>query len=217
MRASRPVLREAGGEIPPAYSPHGADPGERQDDQRAHLDLCPRRPAVWGTGAAGGAVITPRGTDGRASRHGICADFTGILQADAYGGYNELYQPFAACRGRLPRRCVGPMPGGSSLSWRILPPMPGAARSGGDLADRAGGGQADRRAVRYRAGINGLSAEERLRVASNKARRFGRHWKPGCAISAPACRARPPSPKPIDYMLKRWTGLRASSTTAGSA
>ena len=31
MRASRPVLREAGGETPPAYSPDRAGPGQGQD------------------------------------------------------------------------------------------------------------------------------------------------------------------------------------------
>ncbi len=34
-----------------------------------------------------------------------------------------------ACRGRLRRRCVGRTQGGSSLSWRILSPMHGAART----------------------------------------------------------------------------------------
>jgi len=53
--------------------------------------------------------------------------FTGILQADAYSGYNELYDP-SRTGGRSPLRSVGRMLAGSSSSWRILPPMPGAAR-----------------------------------------------------------------------------------------
>ena len=55
-------------------------------------------------------------------------DFTGILQADAYSGYNELYDP-SRLRERSRRHCVGPMQGGSSLSWRISPPMHGAERT----------------------------------------------------------------------------------------
>jgi hypothetical protein len=44
-RASRPVLREAGGEIPPAYSPAGrcSGAGHRQDQDRPALGLSPRR------------------------------------------------------------------------------------------------------------------------------------------------------------------------------
>jgi hypothetical protein len=36
--------------------------------------------------------ITPRGTDGMNIPSGIF-DFAGILQADAYDGHNELYEP----------------------------------------------------------------------------------------------------------------------------
>ena len=46
---------------------------------------------------------------------------------------------------------VGPTRAGSSSSWPTSRPMPGAARRGGDLADRARSGQAHRRPVRHRA------------------------------------------------------------------
>jgi len=51
-------------------------------------------------------------------------DFVGILQADAYNGYNDTGGP--AHRGRSRRGYVGRMQDGSSSNWRILPPMPGA-------------------------------------------------------------------------------------------
>src|SRR5467141_2184864 len=64
-------------------------------------------------------------------------DFAGILQADAYDGYNELYEP---------SRSPGPIT--SALCWAH------ARRQFfelGDLAGRTGGSPAHRRAVRYRA------------------------------------------------------------------
>ena len=77
--------------------------------------------------------------------------FTGILQADAYSGYNELYDP---------SRAQGPIT--AALCWAHarrqffeLADIAANARRGknarGDLADRARGGQAHRCAVRHRA------------------------------------------------------------------
>ena len=91
-------------------------------------------------------------------------DFVGILQADAYGGYNELYQP-----SRLP----GPIT--SALCWAH------ARRQFFELADIAANARRGKNAAgispialeavrridvlfEIERGINGLSAEERLRV-----------------------------------------------------
>ena len=46
---------------------HGADPGQGQDDQGPHLDLCPRRPAVRRARSAGGALLRLARPPARAS------------------------------------------------------------------------------------------------------------------------------------------------------
>src|SRR5215472_14258485 len=54
------------------------------------LDLRPGRPAVWRRGATGGDVLLltrPQGEHPQAH----LAGYAGILQADAYDGYNQLY------------------------------------------------------------------------------------------------------------------------------
>jgi hypothetical protein len=53
----------AGGRTAARRRHHGSDPGEGQDGQGAHLDLCARRPAIWRT--------LPRGTRGMNIRPGI--------------------------------------------------------------------------------------------------------------------------------------------------
>ena len=57
---------------------------------------------------------------------GILQDFAGILQADAYSGYNAFTIPDARRR-RSSRRCAGAMRGASSSNWPTSPPMHGAA------------------------------------------------------------------------------------------
>src|ERR1700724_4023317 len=131
-------------------------------------------------------------------------DFAGILQADAYDGYNELYQP-----SRLP----GPIT--SALCWAH------ARRQFFELADIAANARRGKNAAAIspialeavrridvlfdiERGINGLSAEERLRV---------RHEQSAPHLTAleawlrdeRACLSRSASvAEPIDYMLKRW-------------
>src|ERR1700679_3075976 len=53
--------------------------------------------------------------------------YAGILQADAFGGYNRLYLPNRK-PGLIVRRCAGAMRDASSSSWPTSPPMRGAAR-----------------------------------------------------------------------------------------
>src|SRR6202011_5644225 len=130
-------------------------------------------------------------------------DFAGILQADAYDGYNELYAP-----SRLP----GPIT--SALCWAH------ARRQFFELADIAANARRGKNAAAIspialeavrridvlfdiERGINGLSAEERLRV---------RHEQSAPHLTAleawlrdeRACLSRSASvAEPIDYMLKR--------------
>ena len=75
--------------------------------------------------------------------------FTGILQADAYSGYNDSSTP-RALRERLRRHCARHTQGDSSLSWPISRPMTAQQEGDGDLANRSRNGQAHRRPVRYR-------------------------------------------------------------------
>ena len=54
------------------------------------MDLCARRPPVWRPCAAGRAVLLlARSTAEHPERH--LAGYSGILQADAYAGFNGLY------------------------------------------------------------------------------------------------------------------------------
>ncbi|MCA6113219.1 IS66 family transposase [Bradyrhizobium cenepequi] len=131
-------------------------------------------------------------------------DFAGILQADAYDGYNELYAP-----SRLP----GPVT--SALCWAH------ARRQFFELADIAANARRGRNAAAIspialeavrridvlfdiERGINGLSAEERLRV---------RHEQSAPLVTALEAWLREERARlshsasvtePIDYMLKRW-------------
>ena len=145
-------------------------------------------------------------------------DFVGILQADAYDGYNELYE---ASRAR------GPIT--SALCWAH------ARRQFFDLADIA----ANARRGKNAAAISPIALEtvrlvstscsissaastalQRTRgsaFARSKARRSWRRWKYGCAISALASRDQPRSPSPSITCSSVGIGLPALSMTAGSA
>ena len=54
--------------------------------------------------------------------------YAGILQADAFDGYNRLFFPIANPAQSL-RRCVGAMRDASSSSWPTSQRMPGGARA----------------------------------------------------------------------------------------
>lgn len=91
-RSARRLAGCNGRNRPAALRQGRSDPGEGQDDQGAHLDLCPGRSALWQSRTAGGAVLASRD---RRHKHPVrhLRDFAGILQADAYNGYNELCGP----------------------------------------------------------------------------------------------------------------------------
>ncbi len=130
--------------------------------------------------------------------------FSGILQADAYGGYNELYDP---------ARAEGPIT--AALCWAH------ARRRFFELADIATNARRGRQAPAIspialeaikridalfdiERGINGQSAEERLRVRRDQSapllagleawlREQRAHLSNASAVAGP-----------IDYMLRRW-------------
>jgi hypothetical protein len=130
--------------------------------------------------------------------------FTGILQADAYSGYNELYDP---------SRSQGAIT--AALCWAH------ARRQFFELADIAANARRGKKATAIspmaletvkridalfdiERGINGQSAEERLRV---------RREQSAPLVAALEARLREqrlrlsrssPVAEPIDYMLRRW-------------
>jgi transposase len=131
-------------------------------------------------------------------------DFAGILQADAYDGYNELYAP-----SRLP----GPIT--SALCWAH------ARRQFFELADIAANARRGKKAAAIspvaleavrridmlfdiERGINGLVADERRRVRKEQSaplvtalEAWLREERARLSRSASVV-------EPIDYMLKRW-------------
>lgn len=131
-------------------------------------------------------------------------DFAGILQADAYDGYNELYAP-----SRLP----GPIT--SALCWAH------ARRQFFELADIAANARRGKKAAAIspvaleavrridvlfdiERGINGLVADERRRVRQEQSaplvtalETWLREERARLSRSASVA-------EPIDYMLKRW-------------
>ena len=135
---------------------------------------------------------------------GHLLDFTGILQADAYSGYNELYDP---------SRASGAIT--AALCWAH------ARRQFFELADIAANARRGKTAAAIspialeavkridalfdiERGINGLSAEERLRVRQEQSapllallEAWLREERSRLSRSASVT-------KPIDYMLKRW-------------
>src|ERR1700724_3482734 len=131
-------------------------------------------------------------------------DFAGILQADAYDGYNELYEP-----SRLP----GPIT--SALCWAH------ARRQFFELADIAANARRGKNAAaispialeavrridalfEIERGINGVVAEEQLRIRKEQSapllealEAWLREQRGRLSRSASVA-------EPIDYMLKRW-------------
>ena len=131
-------------------------------------------------------------------------DFTGILQADAYGGYNELYDPSRA-QGAIT----------AALCWAH------ARRHFFELADIAANARRGKNAAAIspialeavkridalfdiERGINGLRADERRNIRREKSapllaalEAWLRDERPRLSRSASVV-------EPIDYMLKRW-------------
>ena len=125
----------------------------------------------------------------RASRSGTWPATPGILQADAYAGFNELYAP-----GRKP----GPIT--EAACWAH------GRRKFFELAEVAKARRSRAEAVRridaifaVERAINGLPAEQRLAVRQRHDRAARRRPRDlDARASAPACRAMPRSPR-------RWT------------
>src|SRR5437870_5700243 len=130
--------------------------------------------------------------------------FTGILQADAYSGYNGLYDP---------SRCPGAIM--SALCWSH------ARRQFFELADIAANARRGKKApaispVALEAvkridalfdierAINGLSAEERLRVRQQQSRILVEALEAWLREERSRLSRSASVAKPIDYLLRRW-------------
>ena len=130
-------------------------------------------------------------------RSSISPVMPGLMQADAYAGFNRLYdarrKTGSDCRGGVLGPCAA----------QVLRPR--AARQG---ADRHRGGRAHRCAVRHRARdqrAHARTAPRGARRAQPAARR--RTGEPGCASNAPESQAKARSAKAIAYSLTRWVAL----------
>ena len=131
-------------------------------------------------------------------------NFAGVLQADAYNGYNELYQ-----HSRLP----GPIT--SALCWAH------ARRQFFELADIAANARRGKNAAAIspialeavmridvlfdiERGINGLRAEERLRVRHEQSAPHLTVLEAWLRDERARLSSAASVAEPIDYMLKRW-------------
>jgi transposase len=131
-------------------------------------------------------------------------NFSGILQADAYSGYNKLYDP---------SRAPGPIT--SALCWAH------ARRQFFELADVAANARWRKGAAAispvalevvkridalfdFERGINGLTAEERLRVRQNDSAPLVTALEALLRAERSRLSRAASVAQPIDYMLKRW-------------
>src|SRR5215469_1755490 len=131
-------------------------------------------------------------------------DFAGILQADAYDGYNELYEPSRA-----------PRPITSALCWAH------ARRQFFDLADIAANARRGKNAAAIspialeavkhinalfdiERGINGQSVEERLRVRRERSTPLLMALEAWLREQRSRLSRSSSVTDPIDYMLRRW-------------
>jgi transposase len=130
--------------------------------------------------------------------------FSGILQADAYSGYNELYDP---------SRAQGPIT--PALCWAH------ARRQFFELADIAANARRGRNAAAIspialeavkrmdalfdiERGINGQSAEERLRVRKEHSAPLVAALEAWLREQRARLSSASAVARPIDYMLRRW-------------
>jgi transposase len=117
------------------------------------------------------------------------ANYSGILQADAFGGYTKLYEPQRS-PGLSGKRPVGSMPGARSSPWRILRKTrdvrllarrrsPSRRLRSRSCAASTHSSQSSARSMAKAPTTERLSARRR-------ARRWLPIWKPICASSAPS-------------------------------
>ena len=198
-RAPRPGCRAAA-----RRRHHRADPGQGQDGHGAHLDLCPRRPAVWRSRTAGGALLRLARSTGTSIPCGIFKASPASCRPTPIAATTSSTIPRARRERSRPALC-----------WAH------ARRQFFELADIAANARRGKNAAAIspvaleavkridalfdiERDINGLSAEERLRVRQEQSapllaalEAWLREERSRLSRSASVA-------KPIDYMLKRW-------------
>src|ERR1700692_2433717 len=130
--------------------------------------------------------------------------FTGILQADAYGGYNALYDPSRMPGAITPALCWAHA---RRQLFELAHRATNARRGKNAAANAPGALEAVRRIdvlFEIERGINGLAADERLHIRKQQSapvlaelETWLREQRSRMSRSASVA-------KPIDYMLKRW-------------
>ena len=116
-----PLLERIEAHVLAAERLHGDDTtvpvlAKGKTDHRAMLDLCARRSARSAAPRRRRRCSTTRATAAASIRRRHLANYAGIFQADAYGGYNELYEPDrkpgpiieAACWAHAPAQVLRP-------------------------------------------------------------------------------------------------------------
>ena len=177
---------------------HRAGAGQGADQDRALVGLCPRRPAVRRARPAGGGVLLLARPRAASIPSGTWPASPGILQADAYAGFNRLYEPEPRSRGRSSRPPAGPMPAASCSSWPRSAKAPIAAEAVRRIDEL----------FAIERDINGKPAEARLAV---RAERLGAD--PGRArglaarTSTSGSRASRRSARRSPTRLNHWTAL----------
>jgi transposase len=87
----------------------------RARPERPIVDLCARRPAFCGPDPPAAVFFYSRDCGGEHPEQHL-AGFAGLMQADAYAGFNRLYEA-SRNPGRLSRLPAGPIRGASSSIW----------------------------------------------------------------------------------------------------
>ena len=181
----------------------GSHSGQGQDRYGAHLGLCPQRSPFGGQGPPAALFYASRDrTAEHPERH--LSHWSGILQADAYSGYNRLYQPE-----RKPGRIV------EALCWSH------ARRKFFELADIAANARRGKNAPAIspmaleavkridvifdvERDINGSSAEDRLRVRRETSAPLVATLETWLRVERAKLSRHGAIAKAMDYMLTRW-------------
>ena len=186
---------------------HRAGAGQGQDRHRPALDLCPRRPALRRRRAARRALpLLPRPAR-RASRGAISRAGAGILQADAYAGFNALYAagppPGADHRGAVlghARRKFFEL-ADIAATVRRGPKAPPISPLALEAVERIDAIFAIERTINGLPPTSGSPCARHSRTARRRARSLD------ARASGPVCPRHAEVAKAMDYMLTRWDGF----------
>ena len=148
----------------------------------------------------------------RAGKHpqAHLANYSGIFQADAYGGYGKLYEPGRNAWSDPGSRLLGPCPASvlrDGGSGRERPSQGPRQEAGCDLAAGAGSGPPDRRAVRDRAGDQRSKPERRKAVRQELSAPLVADLEAWMREQRAKLSRGNDVAKAMDYMLKRWSAF----------